>query len=118
MYYVVVSRHAAAIDGEEEIDEEEDADDAGILGVQGRGLVWRADELLASFEGREYELLENLKQMKAKKEEDAEIIAQIKLLVEELACPKSADEMLTTYKGQEKVLLTNLKKMKDARVEA
>ena len=59
-----------------------------------------------------------LKQMKAKKEEDAEIIAQIKLLVEELACPKSADEMLTTYKGQEKVLLTNLKKMKDARVEA
>ena len=34
--------NAAANGGEEEIDEEEDADDAGI-GVQG-GLVWRADE--------------------------------------------------------------------------
>jgi len=38
-----MNNNAAAIDGEEEIDEEEDADDAGI-GVQGWGLVWRADE--------------------------------------------------------------------------
>jgi hypothetical protein len=38
-----MNNNAAAIDGEEEIDEEEDTDDAGI-GVQGRGLVWRADE--------------------------------------------------------------------------
>ena len=38
-----MNNNAAANGGEEEIDEEEDADDAGI-GVQGRGLVWRADE--------------------------------------------------------------------------
>ncbi len=93
-------------------------------------LVWEldipqsADELLAAFEGREDELVKNLKMMKAKKAEDNTTITQINALIEELGIvTKSPDEMLAAYKGREVVLLKNLKKMrskmiKDAEVKA
>jgi hypothetical protein len=49
--------------------------------------------------------------MKAKKAEEATAVAEIKVLVNELAVSKSADKMLEAYKGREGVLLMNLKKM-------
>jgi len=70
------------------------------------------DELLATYDGREDELLKNLKVMKAKKEREAKTIELIRSLVEELALPKTADEMLASYAGREETLLNNLRKMK------
>ena len=73
-----------------------------------------ADQLLQGYPGREDELLENLKKMKARK---GAIIAEIEYLVSVLELSKSADELLASYKGREEELLENLKKMK-ARKEA
>jgi hypothetical protein len=68
-----------------------------------------ADQLLQGYPGREEELLENLKKMKARKEA---IIAEVTYLVAVLELSKSADELLASYKGREEGLLENLKKMK------
>ena len=71
-----------------------------------------ADEMLASYEGREEELLKNLKKMKSKMAKKEATIAEITSLCDELSLPKTADEMLANYKGREEELLKNLQKMK------
>jgi hypothetical protein len=78
-----------------------------------------ADEMLASYEGREEELLKNLQKMKSRKDMSAAqaakkeaTIAEITSLCSELSLPKTADEMLATYEGKEDDLLKNLQKMK------
>ncbi|KAL3758420.1 hypothetical protein ACHAWU_006080 [Discostella pseudostelligera] len=70
------------------------------------------DEMLAAYEGREQELLKNLRKMKAKEDTKAEIEA----LVVETGAPKSAEELLASYAGREEQLLKNLRKMKAKQV--
>ena len=63
-------------------------------------------------EGRENELLKNLTNLKAKKEKEAETIAEIKILVEELTLLNNLDELLDAYEGRENELLKNLTNLK------
>jgi len=67
-----------------------------------------ADELLAAYDGREDELLSNLRKMKTKQDNSAEI----RSLIADTNAPKSADELLAAYDGREKELLMHLRKMK------
>ena len=53
--------------------------------------------------------------MKAKKEEEAETIAEIKILVEELTLLNKLDELLDAYEGRENELLKNLTNLKAKR---
>lgn len=74
-----------------------------------------AEEMLASYAGREEELLKNLKKMKTKKQiegDKAALRAEVEGLVKETNSPKSADELLASYAGKEDELVANLKKMK------
>eukprot|EP00578_Thalassiosira_sp_NH16_P004303 CAMPEP_0181130878 /NCGR_PEP_ID=MMETSP1071-20121207/30107_1 /TAXON_ID=35127 /ORGANISM="Thalassiosira sp., Strain NH16" /LENGTH=1153 /DNA_ID=CAMNT_0023216995 /DNA_START=242 /DNA_END=3703 /DNA_ORIENTATION=- len=80
--------------------------------VKETGAPKSVDELLSTYEGREDELIKNLKKMKAKTERDAGVVAEVRTLCEETNAPKSADEMLASYAGREEDLLKNLKKMK------
>jgi len=75
------------------------------------------DELLATYDGRDDELLKNLKIIKIKKEKKAATIAEIRTLIDAMGLPKTADEMLVTYAGREGGLLKNLCKMKSKRDE-
>ena len=50
--------------------------------------------------------------MKAKKEEEAETIAEIKIIVEELTLLNKLDELLDAYEGRENELLQNLTNLK------
>jgi len=77
-----------------------------------------ADELLASYEGREDELIKNLRKMKAKLDGVDVIRAEVATLVKETNAPKSADEMLASYAGREEDLLQNLRKMKAKQQDA
>lgn len=81
--------------------------------VKETGAPKSVDELLASYEGREDELLNNLRKMKEKQGKDAELRAEVTQLAAETNAPKSADEMLASYKGREDELLKNLRKMKE-----
>lgn len=76
------------------------------------------DEMLASYSGREEELLKNLRKMKTKQEKDAEIKTEVEALVAETGAPKTADEMLASYKGREDELLKNLRKMKSKKLKS
>ncbi len=71
-------------------------------------LLDSCDELLAAFEGREHELLNNLAIRKAK----VETIAEVKMIIDELALSTKENELLSTFDGREKELLENLTKMK------
>ena len=66
-----------------------------------------ADELLKTYEGREDELLNHLRKMKLKLDQQAEI----KSLVETVKPGKSYQELSATYAGKEGELIRNLKKM-------
>lgn len=68
---------------------------------------------MASYAGREDDLLKNLRTMKEKQEKDAEIRAEVAQLAKDTNAPKSADEMLASYKGKEEELLKNLRKTKE-----
>lgn len=75
-----------------------------------------ADELLGQYEGREKELLKNLRKMKSKQEMTAEITS----LAAETNAPKSSEELLAAYSGREDELLAHLRTMKskqDAKAE-
>ena len=67
------------------------------------------DKILSEYEGREDDLLKNLK---------LTATAEITSLTTELSLPKSADKMLKKYKGREGGLLMNLKKMKANQIDA
>jgi hypothetical protein len=71
-----------------------------------------ADEMVATYEGKEDVLLKNLKKMKSKMAQKEAVVADIRGLCDELTLPKTADEMLASYEGREGELLTNLQKMK------
>ncbi|KAL3790710.1 hypothetical protein ACHAW5_003041 [Stephanodiscus triporus] len=105
-------RNLTKLSFEEQSAEEKKATRTEIITLVEELEIKNADELLAAYEGRENELLRNLTKMKATKAEEATTIAEINMLVEELAVPRSADEMLAAYKGREGVLLTNLKELK------
>jgi hypothetical protein len=83
-----------------------------IAYVEELALPKSADELLDAYEGRENELLKNLTNLKAKKEKEAETIAEIKILVEELTLLNNLDELLDAYEGRENELLKNLTNLK------
>ena len=83
--------------------------------VEELALPKSADELLDAYEGREHELLAFVTKMKAKKEEEAETIAEIKILVEELTLLNKLDELLDAYEGRENELLKNLTNLKAKR---
>ena len=84
-----------------------------------------ADEMLASYEGREEELLKNLRKMKSKQESSAALkasnaatIAEVTSLCDELKPGKSAEELLAAYEGREQELLTHLKKLQSSKRNA
>jgi uncharacterized protein (DUF433 family) len=84
-----------------------------------------ASQMLASYEGREEELLTNLQKMKSKKESSAAknssneaIIAEVTSLCDELKPGKSAEELLAAYEGREQELLTHLKKLQSSKRNA
>jgi len=66
-----------------------------------------ADQLLATYSGREEELVSHLNNMKAKQSKGNEI----RSLVEKTNAPKGADELMAAYAGREDELLSHLKKM-------
>jgi hypothetical protein len=77
-----------------------------------------ADEMLASYEGREEELLTNIRKVKSRQEISATqaakkraTIAEIRGICGELSLPKTVDEMLASYEGREEELFENLQKM-------
>lgn len=79
-----------------------------------------ADELLKAYEGKEDELVKNLKKMKAKQErasakpsvDKTAVKAEVTSLVEETNPGKSAEELLEAYEGREEELVAHLKKLK------
>ena len=71
-----------------------------------------AEELLATYAGREEELAANLRKMRGKQVKAKVIKVEIETLAKEVNAPKSAEEMLASYKGREEELLKNLQKMK------
>jgi phosphopantetheine adenylyltransferase len=84
-----------------------------------------ADEMLASYEGREEELLKNLQKMKSKQESAAALkaskaatIAEVTSLCDELKPGKSAEELLAAYEGREQELVTHLKKLQTSKRNA
>jgi hypothetical protein len=84
-----------------------------------------ADEMLASYEGREEELLKNLQKMKSKQESAAALkaskaatIAEVTSLCDELKPGKSAEELLAAYEGREQELVTHLKKLQTSKRKA
>lgn len=66
------------------------------------------DAILKENEGREDELLTNMRNVKEK----AAIRAEVETLVRETNPPKSADELLETYAGKEDELIFDLQRMK------
>ena len=98
-----------------------------------------AEEMMASYKGREEELLKNLQKMKAKQEraasskkeatdyigdivdtaggdDDKEAIRnEISSLVEETSPGKSAEELLIAYEGRESELVAHLKKLRKSK---
>lgn len=84
-----------------------------------------ADEMLASYEGREEELLKNLQKMKSKQESAAALkaskaatIAEVTSLCDELKPGKSSEELLAAYEGREQELVTHLKKLQTSKRNA
>ena len=71
-----------------------------------------AEDLLATYEGREEELLTNLRKMRGVQVKEEVMRIEIENLVKAVDAPKTAEEMLETYKGREEDLLKNLQKMK------
>lgn len=75
-----------------------------------------AEELLATYAGRETVLLTNLRKMKDIQDkiptDPAEIEAEVRALVDETKSPKTAEELLALYAGREAILIKNLRKMK------
>ena len=66
------------------------------------------DAILKENEGREDELLTNMRDVKEK----AAIRAEVETLVKETNSSKSADELLETHAGKEVELVVKLQKMK------
>mmetsp|Transcript_1308 Transcript_1308/g.1741 ORF Transcript_1308/g.1741 Transcript_1308/m.1741 type:complete len:203 (+) Transcript_1308:3-611(+) len=73
-----------------------------------------ADELIAAYDGKEDELIKNLKKMKSKQDirEKKTKQSEIRSLVDETNPGKTADELIAAYEGKEDELIKNLKKMK------
>merc|ERR1712194_697335 len=81
-----------------------------------------AEELLDAYEGKEDDLLKNLKKMKSKQDVGGAAVAEdpqkgakqpsIRELVTEVDPGKTAEELLTAYDGKEDDLIKNLEKMK------
>merc|ERR1711957_790002 len=69
------------------------------------------EELLAAHDGREDDLIKNLKMMQTKQAKGAQR-AEVKSLVESIDTVKSGEEMLDAYEGKEDELIKNLEKMK------
>merc|ERR1711957_929623 len=70
------------------------------------------EELLAAYDGREDDLIKNLKMMQTKQAKGAQR-AEVKSLVESIDTVKSAEELIAAYDGKEDELIKNLSKMKD-----
>ena len=77
----------------------------------------KCDDLLVKYEGREGDLLKNMRRMSSKAIKDAETMDEIKALIKESDIPsEKADELIVQYEGREEKLLKNLRRMSSSAI--
>jgi len=75
----------------------------------------KCEDLMVKYEGREGDLLKNMRRLSSKALKDAETMEEIKALIKESDIPSDkADELIVQYEGREEKLLKNLRRMSTA----
>jgi len=72
----------------------------------------KTDDLIAKYEGREEDLLKNLRKMSIKADKEAETLAEIKTLMESSEIPEDkCEDLMVKYEGREGDLLKNMRRL-------
>ena len=77
----------------------------------------KCEDLMVKYEGREGDLLKNMRRLSSKALKDAETMDEIEALIKESDIPsEKADELIVQYEGREEKLLKNLRRMSSSAI--